>query len=164
MMGMQKWYKSVKINGRWQYEHRYLAEIKIGRKLIKGEVVHHVNGDRLDNRIGNLQVMTIGEHMRHHNTGRTFKKPEAELTKVACVICGELFKPYRRRGKRSKTCSIACSNKSRAYLIKGECAICGKTVRQPGARTCSIHCRNKLIHMEHPQSRQRDELGQYAQA
>ena len=43
-------------------EHRYVMEQHIGRSLTTDEVVHHVNGVRDDNRIGNLQIMTRSAH------------------------------------------------------------------------------------------------------
>jgi hypothetical protein len=33
-------------------------------------VIHHINGNRDDNRIENLQKMSMGEHAKHHNTGK----------------------------------------------------------------------------------------------
>jgi hypothetical protein len=38
------------------YEHRVIMEKMLGRKLTKTETVHHKNGDRLDNRPGNLEI------------------------------------------------------------------------------------------------------------
>lgn len=44
--------------------HRVVAEKILGRPLRKGEIVHHIDGNHLNNAPDNLQVMTRSEHMR----------------------------------------------------------------------------------------------------
>ena len=49
-----------------RHEHRVVAEEALGRPLRHGEVVHHIDGDHLNNVPENLQVMTQGDHVREH--------------------------------------------------------------------------------------------------
>lgn len=46
--------------------HRIIMENSLGRKLSSSEIVHHINHNKLDNRIDNLQIMTKGEHNSLH--------------------------------------------------------------------------------------------------
>lgn len=46
--------------------HRVIAEQMIGRPLVKGEIVHHIDGNKHNNDPSNLQVMTQSEHMKLH--------------------------------------------------------------------------------------------------
>lgn len=54
----------------YAYEHQIEAEKKLGRRLQAGEVVHHINGIKADNRHENLVVMTNSEHRRQHIEGQ----------------------------------------------------------------------------------------------
>lgn len=49
-----------------KYEHRMIMEAYLGRELTQDEHVHHINGNKLDNRVENLQVITKSEHERLH--------------------------------------------------------------------------------------------------
>ena len=47
-------------------EHRAVVEKILGRYLKKKEVIHHINGNKHDNRLENLEVMTASEHNTLH--------------------------------------------------------------------------------------------------
>lgn len=48
-------------------EHRVVAEQILGRRLRRGEIVHHIDRDKTNNSPGNLEVMTQAEHAAHHS-------------------------------------------------------------------------------------------------
>ena len=49
------------------HTHRIVAAEKLGRPLLKGEVVHHKDENKLNNHPDNLQVFASqAEHARHH--------------------------------------------------------------------------------------------------
>lgn len=46
--------------------HRVVAEQKIGRELKKGEIVHHIDGNSLNNHPENLEIMSQSKHIKLH--------------------------------------------------------------------------------------------------
>lgn len=58
-----------------KHEHRMVAARKIGRPLKKGEVVHHIDGNRRNNHPDNLEVLpSQAEHARLHAVERRKNK------------------------------------------------------------------------------------------
>jgi len=60
-------YKSKRIKGKLIYQHRFVMQEYLGRKLAREEVVHHINHDPGDNRIENLELLAShSDHMQGH--------------------------------------------------------------------------------------------------
>jgi len=62
--GQKRVYRTIMVDGKQVREHRFIMQNHIGRLLLPHEHVHHINGDGLDNRIENLQLLTNSEHQK----------------------------------------------------------------------------------------------------
>lgn len=72
-------------NGKRQFEHRLIMEKKLGRKLKSIEIVHHLNGIRSDNRIGNLVITSRKQH-RNNTLRKLLQKRIRELENIVAKI------------------------------------------------------------------------------
>lgn len=84
-------------------EHRYVISEHLRRKLTEDEVVHHKDGNTLNNSIDNLELLpnAAAHSFKHH--------PNMWIT-VTCTKCGDSFLK-RRAQMRGKNvfCSRSCS-------------------------------------------------------
>jgi len=49
-------YYYIRVGNKYEYEHRVIYENHFNVKLNQEQTIHHKNGDRLDNRIENLEI------------------------------------------------------------------------------------------------------------
>ena len=135
-------YRSIKVAGKKMDVHRHLMETIIGRKLGKDEVVHHKDGNPLNNSPDNLIVMTRSEHTKlhfnlsnnryvftkeelHNNTQTAWKHGVYEHLKKAVASfdknTGKLIKIYESvtqvgiDGHERKHISACCSGKRKSH-------------------------------------------------
>ena len=105
----------IKRNGR--HEHRLVAEEKMGRPLLPGEISHHIDENKRNNHPDNLEVLSSqSEHARLHFTGmkrllkthckfgHLFTKDNILITSIKrrrCLICArECDKNWKREKRR----------------------------------------------------------------
>jgi len=67
-------HRFISVDGERIAEHRHVVEQREGRKLGRDEIIHHVDGDPINNQPGNLMILTRSEHMRLHMAGRRVRK------------------------------------------------------------------------------------------
>lgn len=105
------------------YVHRHVASIKLDRWIQPTEHVHHIDGNKLNNDLSNIEVLTAEAHGKLHNPGNiasikvinvlnnkpTYRK-SSEID-YFCLNCGELFSPLF--SSKGYYCSIQCTNKDR---------------------------------------------------
>jgi hypothetical protein len=71
-------------------EHILIFEKETGIKVPKSCCVHHLNGNKSDNRIENLCLMSFSAHTKHHHIGakrtQETKQKLSEMRKKRCLI------------------------------------------------------------------------------
>ena len=71
---------------------RLLMEQHLGRELTEDETVDHTNNDFTDDRIENLQILSLADNASKAMLGR-----EAKMYQFSCPCCGkEAFKAFRQ--------------------------------------------------------------------
>ena len=87
------------------YEHRLVMSAVLGRNLLKNEIVHHLDGDKHNNKPENLLIhQSIASHKsEHRKANNTLKNPLEENIEINCACgCGERLMKYDNAGRLRK--------------------------------------------------------------
>ena len=97
---MNRHYRQV--NGLRITTARYKMEQKLGRSLSSKEVVHHIDGNKLNDEISNLEVLLVNEHIQEHirrgdikpyggNTGTCLRRISGNPNEAWCARCKQFL-------------------------------------------------------------------------
>lgn len=125
------------------WEHIRVAEHMLGRCLGVTEQVHHINGNKTDNREENLMVLrTNKDHKLIHSKLPCYvlKTPDGSCVVVkqqrTCVCCGRLFEP---KTNRYVYCSLACARNDRPSRIPPAAVLQKQVWEVPATQLAKIY-------------------------
>ncbi len=88
----------------YAYEHRLVAEKKLGRALKSNEKVHHIDENKTNNDPDNILVVNgNANHYVYHRKTNHLKKPDEPNPIIQCKCgCGGIFSRYDSSGRPRK--------------------------------------------------------------
>lgn len=102
------------------YEHRFVMEKHLGRFLKPSEIIHHKDGNKLNNEIANLELChSISTHkIKHRGANSKIKQipNEPNLTIVCACGCGNKFLRFDSSGRERKCFNNGCSVRHKKVL------------------------------------------------
>jgi hypothetical protein len=80
------WYKDKRgyyYNDKHGSQHVYIWQQTHQATVDSEDVIHHINGDKSDNRVENLQIMTRADHTRLHTIGKSHSLSDEHKLKIS---------------------------------------------------------------------------------
>jgi hypothetical protein len=111
--------------GNYVYEHRAVYWLYHGTLPSSGFHIHHINGDRTDNRPENLEAISALEHSKHRHNGG---KEEATLVELECHYCKSKFTQLER------TVNYRKSTGQIEFFCKKKCQVIYRNHNHAGAK------------------------------
>lgn len=81
---------------------KYLLGIKLGRVLAEKEEVDHIDGNKINDSIDNLQILT-----REENRKKYFKTLNRKVSILKCDFCGISFNRFSNQVKKNQKRSFS---------------------------------------------------------
>jgi hypothetical protein len=126
-----------------QTEHVRVAEKKLGRKIGKKEVVHHVDETRSNNEPENLMVFrTAGDHTTHHSkiSHELFQTQDGSYVAVKVQqFCKFCERPYEPNKFDQVYCDLLCYGKDKAKDIPSSTELKNLVLKMPATQVAKIY-------------------------
>jgi uncharacterized protein (DUF1330 family) len=99
----------------YMYKHIVVMEKSLGRPILKSESVHHIDGDKTNNNIGNLILFkTYAMHRQFHHRLKAFEH-SGHWDWRKCYYCHTYDSPDNlyiyNRGARHRECAYEANKK-----------------------------------------------------
>jgi hypothetical protein len=113
-------YANVLIKGKRFKRSRFIMEAFLNRKLEPDEVVHHINGNKRDDRIENLKVMNYQDHISLHHAGLK-QKGHPAVNRLPLEVQNNLIREFERERLSSRKVNFLALER-----LTGVCDCCIK--------------------------------------
>lgn len=154
-------YGTFRINNRGYYQcsskkernmgkllHRLIWEDHYQTEIPRDYVIHHINNNRLDNRIQNLQCVKRGIHTRYHHLGRKYS---SEIrNKMSIAKKGKNNPNFGKFGEDHQNYGRCWSDETKRKISE---STKGKKLSEETKRKLSISKQGLYVGENHPRSK-----------
>lgn len=142
------WYSTTRVNGKRVYMHKYVWEY-YNSSIPKGYEVHHIDLNRDNNNIENLQLLTIKEHKDLHSALNKLNEETVKKWKGNLKLAIDKAKEWHKSeiGKDWHRQHAINSGFGKFDYGERECLICGKkfNAKRKCQKYCCNNCRAKAL-------------------